>query len=393
MSIVDYKLLKNTAEISVDDSVPDNAIEQNMLQRDIFNRITTRDISSFTRQLAALLKAGLPLVPALRALVEQLRDTSQSKTKHKNSASERLAVIIKQVADDVSAGSSMSAAIKKHPNVFSSIYVNMVAAGQVGGNLEEILQQLAMMLEKRVRLAGKVKAAIAYPAMMTVVATAVVVFLLAFVVPGITQIFVEMNRDLPLPTRFLIGISSFLKSYLLVILIIAGAGIFGLITAYKDKQCRLIIDRYKLKLPFFAKLTTKLETARMTRTLGTLTKSGVPIIEALNITKTVIQNKYMADSLNSVADSVAKGGNLAEAVKRTHLFPPVVYHVIATSLASGEIETGLLDLADMYDEEVEITARALTSLLEPAILLIMGLVVGFIVLAILLPIFEINQVF
>ncbi len=393
MSIVDYKLVNNTAELSVDDSAPDSAIEQNVLQRDIFNRITTRDMSSFTRQLAALLRAGLPLVPALRALVEQLKDTGQSKTKQKNSASQRLAVVIKQVADDVSAGSSMSAALKKHPNVFSSIFVNMVAAGQVGGNLEEVLQQLALMLEKRVRLAGKVKAAIAYPAMMTIVATAVVVFLLAFVVPGITQIFVEMNRELPLPTRLLIGTSSFLKSYLLVISIIAGVGIFGFITAYKDKQRRLIIDRYKLKLPFFAKLTTKLETARMTRTLGTLTKSGVPIIEALNITKTVIQNRYMADSLNSVADSVAKGESIAEAVKRTGLFPPVVYHVIATSQASGEIETGLLDLADMYDEEVEITARALTSLLEPAILLIMGLVVGFIVLAILLPIFEINQVF
>ncbi|MHC4214159.1 MAG: type II secretion system F family protein, partial [Planctomycetota bacterium] len=197
MSIVDYKLLNNTAEISVDDSQTDSTGEQNVLQRDIFNRITTRDMSSFTRQLAALLRAGLPLVPALRALVEQLRDTGQSKTKQKNSPSQRLALIIKQVADDVSAGSSMSAALKKHPNVFSSIFVNMVAAGQVGGNLEEILQQLAMMLEKRVRLAGKVKAAIAYPAMMTVVATAVVVFLLAFVVPGITQIFVEMNRDLP----------------------------------------------------------------------------------------------------------------------------------------------------------------------------------------------------
>jgi len=338
-----------------------------------------KDLCRLARQLATLLHAGLPLVPALSALVEQLQG-------------DPLAEIMEQVAGSVNAGSSLSAALGKHPNVFSPLFVNMVAAGETSGTLEEVLFRLAEMLAKRVHLAGKVKSAIAYPLMMTVVAAGVVVFLLSFVVPSITQIFLEMNRPLPWPTRLLISTSTFIRTYLVLILIAVCAALLAIRTGYRTKEGRLFADRSKLKLPLFGKLFLKLEIARLTRTLGVLLASGIPILRALEIAKGVVQNSFIADALDSIKHLVGRGDNIANSIKKTGLFPPIVFHIIATGQISGNLEDGLINIADMYDGEVEMTTKTLTSLLEPAILLAMGAVVGFIVLAILLPIFEINQV-
>ena len=386
MSVVEYNLLsdKKSAPMHQAASSGERAdTQQKTYERDIFRRIRTRDVCRVARQLATLLRAGMPLVPALSALVEQLRGT--------RTQNNPLAEIMEQVANDVNSGNTLADALGKHPNVFSNLFVNMVAAGETSGTLEEVLLRLAEILEKRVHLAAKVKSAIAYPLMMIVVAVGVVVFLMSVVVPGITAIFVEMNRPLPWPTRFLISTSAFIKTYLVLIAIVVCAAFFGIVAGYTTKNGRLFADRTKLKLPLFGKLFLKLEIARLTRTLGILLVSGIPILSALEIAKQVIQNSFIAGALDSVKDLVSKGDNIANAIRRTGLFPPIVYHIIATGQISGDIEGGLINIADMYDDEVELTTKTLTSLLEPVILLFMGAVVGFIVLAILLPIFEINQ--
>lgn len=360
-------------------------------KKEFVGRISTREICGVASQLATLLRAGLPLVQALSALVEQRQSAGRRRILSLAAEGNPLADVLAQVRDRVSAGSSFADALKAHPKVFSSLIVNMVAAGEASGTLEQVLLRLSQMLEKRARLISQVKSAVAYPVMMIIVAVGVVVFLLSCVVPSITQIFLEMNRTLPWPTRLLIGVSRFLQSYLpLLALAVCGAA-FALVVAYKSAEGRLWADRTKLKLPLFGTLFVKLEIARLTRTLGMLLASGIPVVQALRIAKGVTQNTFMANALDSVSDGVSKGDSVADAIKRTGLFPPVVFHIVATSQISANLEAGLMDIAQMYDSEVELTTKTLTSLLEPVILLVMGAVIGFIVLAVLLPIFEISQ--
>lgn len=359
-------------------------------RRDILRRISTRDICIMTRQLATMLRAGMPLAPALSALVEQLQE-GQARRSLGRLDDDPLVKIMRNIHDDVNSGSSLADALGEHPNAFSPLFISMVAAGQTGGTLEEILLRLADMLEKRVRLTNKVKAAVAYPMMMAVVATAVVGFLISYVVPSITQIFQEMNRTLPWPTRLLISISTLGRGHVLLIAVVVFAAVISIVAACRSDRGRLFADRCKLRLPLFGPLMVKLEIARLTRTLGMLLAGGIPILQALEITKGIIANSFIADALGSVKESVGKGHTVAESIRKTGLFPPVVCHIIETGQISGSVEEGLADIADMYENEVETAAKTLTSLLEPAILLVMGAVVGFIVLAILLPIFEINQ--
>jgi len=401
MPVVEYKLLSNKKTVSTHQGSQGDGsagTRQKTYERDIFRRIHTRDVCRTARHLATLLRAGLPIVPALSALVEQLQAPPLLKA-GKGGAGQGvrgrdnpLAEIMEQVANDVNSGSTLAEALSKHPNVFSSIFINMVAAGETSGTLEEVLLRLAEILEKRVHLAAKVKSAVAYPLMMIVVAVAVVVFLMSVVVPSITAIFIEMNRSLPWPTRLLISISAFMKTYLKFLVPVLVVLLLAIRAACRTKEGRLFTDRWKLKLPLFGTLFLKSEIARLTRTLGILLISGIPILSALEIAKQVIQNSFIAGALDSVKDLVSKGDAIANAIRKTGLFPPIVYHIIATGQISGNIEDGLINIADMYDGEVELTTKTLTSLLEPAILLLMGAVVGFIVLAILLPIFDINQV-
>jgi general secretion pathway protein F len=299
---------------------------------------------------------------------------------------------MEDVARDVNSGSTLAGSLGKHPGVFSNLVVNMVAAGETSGTLEQVLLRVAEILEKRVQLAAKVKAAVAYPLMMVVVAVAVVVFLMYVVVPSITDIFIEMDRSLPWATKMLIAVSGFVRTYLLVIAIAACLALVGLGACYKTRAGRLFADRTKLKLPLFGGLFLKLEVARLSRTLGILLASGIPILDALEISKQVIQNRIIAGALGSVKEMVGKGDAISDAIRKTGLFPPIVYHIITTGQMSGNLEEGLINIADMYDGEVELATKTLTSLLEPVILLFMGAVVAFIVLAVLLPITDINQV-
>ena len=392
MSVVDCNLLKEKPARkcpAIENEQYSQATEQ-PYRKDIFRRTSTKELCRLARQLATLLRAGMPLVHALSALAEQIKAVSVDSIL-KSKSQTHLAEILKQVAENVNSGSTLSDALEKHPDVFSQLFVKMVAAGQASGNLEQVLLHLAEMLERRVHIAGKVKAAVAYPTMMTIVAIAVVVFLLSFVVPSITEIFIEMNRALPWPTRALIATSSFLRTYLVGIIIMICACLIGLGIWLRNNEAKLLLDRSKLKLPLFGGLFLKLETARLARTLGILLINGIPILNALEIAKGIIRNTFIAKALDSVKELVGKGETVAESIRKTTVFPPIVYHLIATGQISGEIESGLLSIADMYEDEVEQTSQTLMSLLEPAILLVMGAVIGFIVLAILLPIFEVNQ--
>lgn len=341
-------------------------------------RITQRDVAVATRQLATLLHAGMALVPALAALVEQL-------------ASHPLGIVIARVRDAVSQGVSLAAALRQHPRVFPGLYVNMVSAGEASGALETVLLRLADVLEKRVNLANKVRAALAYPLFLAIIGTAVVVFLVSFIVPSISKLFLEMNRELPLPTRMLIALSGFMERYLWLIALLCGGGFVGVRLWVKTQGGRLAWDRAKLRLPLFGGLILKIAVSRFARTLGVLLASGVSVLEALEIVKRVVGNAALAEALDGVRESVRHGGGLGEPLRRSGVFPPVVYHMVAVGENSGNIEDALLNVADAYDSDVETSVGTLASFLEPVMIPIMGGIVGFIVLAILLPIFEINQ--
>lgn len=385
MSVAEYKWLGDKKPVTGSRSAGGDRAATGPVRhdRDILSRIRTRDVCSVARQLATLLRAGMPLVPALTALVEQLRAGG--------AVDNPLAPIMEDVASQVNSGSTLAGALGKHSRIFPSIVINMIAAGETSGTLEQVLLRVAEILEKRVQLAAKVKAAVAYPLMMVVVAVAVVVFLMAVVVPSITEIFREMGQDLPWPTELLIAVSGSVKTYLPIIAIGACLVLIALGAGYKTSAGRLFADRAKLKLPLFGGLFLKLEVARLSRTLGILLASGIPILNAIEISRQVVQNRVIAGALGSVKDMVGKGEAIAGAIRKTELFPPIVYHIVTTGQMSGNLEEGLINIADMYDGEVELATKALTSLLEPVILLFMGAVVAFIVLAVLLPITDINQ--
>jgi general secretion pathway protein F len=353
--------------------------------------IGTKPLCRFVHQLSTLLHAGMPLVPALTALVEQMQCPGQTGWLHRRTTQDPLAKIIEHIRDDVNEGSSLAEAVGRYPGLFSPLFINMVAAGEGSGTLEEVLSRLADILEKRVQLLGKVRAALAYPAMMAVVALGVVAFLLSYVVPNITQLFTEMNQQLPWPTRLLMGLSNFVQTYLILVLALPCVAVAAVYGAGRSRQGKLRMDRIKLALPLFGPLRLKLEVARLTRTLGTCMKSGIPVTSAIEIAQRVVQNQVVADAVGAVREQIHKGQTVADAVKATGLFPPVVFHLLATGQMTGNIENAMADIAEMYEAEVETSVKTITTLLEPLILLLMGGVVGFIVLSVLLPIFEINQ--
>jgi general secretion pathway protein F len=351
----------------------------------------TKALCRFVRQLSTLLHAGMPLVPALSALVEQLQCPAHRGRIRRKTAPEPLAQVVEHIRDSVNEGSSLAEALNRYPGLFSPLFINMVAAGERSGAMEEVLSRLADILERRVQLLGKIKSAIAYPAMMAVVAVGVVIFLLSYVVPSITRLFIERSQQLPLPTRLLMGISDAVQTYFLLLLAlpcVLAAGLYGI---YRTRDGKQRVDRAKLALPLFGPLLLKLEVARLTRTLGTCLKSGIPVTAALDIARRVVQNQVVADAVGKVEEQIERGDTIANAIRSTGLFPPVVFHLLATGQMTGSIENAMTDIAEMYETEVENSVKTLTTLLEPLILLVMGAVVGFIVLSVLLPIYQINQ--
>jgi type IV pilus assembly protein PilC len=338
-------------------------------------RIKTRDIVIFTRQFATMINAGLPLVQALDILSKQ-------------SENKALKEVTRQVVYDVESGHTVADALGKHPKAFSELYVNMVAAGEAGGILDTILSRLAVFMEKNDALIRKVKGAMIYPGVIVSVAVIAIVVLLVFVIPTFEQMFASVNLALPLPTRIVIGMSRFLQDYWWGVL---GAGIgfvFILKRYYATSGGKLTIDRVMLRLPVLGDVIRKSAVSRFTRTLGTLISSGVSILDGLEITAKTAGNRVIHDAIMASRSSIAGGDTIAAPLQKSEVFPPMVISMIAVGEQTGGLDEMLSKIADFYDEEVDAAVSALLSLLEPLMIVFLGVVVGGMVVAMYLPIFD-----
>jgi general secretion pathway protein F len=343
-----------------------------------FSRIKPVEVAMMTRQLATLVGAGFPLVSALDALVPQTKSHGFKK-------------ILAQIKDLIVEGNSFARALSNYPGQFSSLYVNMVRAGETSGTLEIVLERLADITEKQQALKNRIQTALAYPIFMLVIGTAVLFILLIYIVPSITSIFSDMNQVLPTPTRILIFLSDFFKSYWWSIFIIIAAVAVFFNRAKKTEKGRYWIDKTMLMLPGIGILVKKLAVARFARTLGSLLENGVSMLIALDIVKNIAGNKLIADSVETAAIEVGKGQGVGAALSGSGIFPLLSIQMIQVGEQSGQLETMLTKISEVFENEVEVTILRLTSYLEPVMILVMGTIVAFIVLSICLPIFEMNQ--
>ena len=340
-------------------------------------RVPINDLATFNRQLADLLSSGIPLVKALGVIENQ-------------TSSENLRAIIATINADVTGGDSLAVAMSKHPRVFSKLYCAMVKAGETGGLLDSVLQRLADFSEGAADTRSKVKSALAYPAVMVLAGSGAVITLLTVVMPKILKIFTELNQTLPVPTQILIAISDALIGYWY--LFVGGAGLvgLGLWQAGRTPEGRRIIDGAVLKIPVLGTLILKQEVANFARTLGSLLQNGVSILPALEITQDVLTNRVVADEVAKIPENVTQGEGVAAPLRKSTVFPPVVVNMMAIGEETGRLDDVLQKIARSYDVEVERATKTLTSLIEPIIILGMGVIVGFIVIAMLLPIFTID---
>jgi type IV pilus assembly protein PilC len=340
--------------------------------------ITDKDIVVFTRQFATMINSGLPLIQCLDILATQ----SENKV---------LGKAVGEIKVTVEGGSTFADALKKHPKVFNELYVNMVHAGETGGLLDTILQRLAKHIEKAMKLKARIKSAMVYPAAILGVAVIVITVLMVFVIPIFAKMFTEMSggkQGLPAPTQLVIDISTFMQNWWYII----GAGVVGFVIAlkkyYQTPKGRLQLDTLALKLPVAGDLIRKASVAQFTRTLGTLISSGVPILEGLNIVAKTSGNKVVENAIMSARASISEGKTVAEPLAKSGVFPAMVTHMISVGEATGALDAMLGKIADFYDDEVDAAVEALTALLEPIMMVFLGTVIGFIVIAMYLPIFK-----
>ncbi len=343
-----------------------------------FSRVKSSEISMMTRQLATIVGASFPLVSAISTLIPQTRSHALKK-------------ILSQIKDSIEEGSSFAGALSRYPETFSSIYINMVRAGESSGSLEIVLDRLADITEKQQELNNKIRSTLAYPLFMTIFGMVVTFFLLAVIVPKLTSIFSEMHQTLPLITRILISISDILKSFWGLIIILTAAVVIAFSALKKTEKGRYLYDRTLLRLPVVGILLKKLAVARFTRTLGSLLENGVPMLPALEIVKNIAGNVIISDIIENSSKEVEKGLGVGISLAAYNIFPDLAIQMIQVGEQSGELETMLYKAADIYENEVESSIISMTSLLEPTIILIMGVVVGFIILSIALPIMEMNK--
>ena len=340
-------------------------------------RVSTRDLALMTRQFATLLRAGMPLVEALTAMLDQ---TSKP----------RLRTALYDIRDRVNSGSTLADAMKEHPRIFNELYVNMVRAGETSGALEGVLLRLTEVIEHQAKLKSQLMSALAYPCFMGLFAICVIVFLMTVIIPRITQIFQKQGNELPGLTKALIAVSDFISAYWFFILaIVLGAYFLWRFWVSREKG-RFRWDRMKLRFPLYGDLHLKLICARFTRTLGTMLQSGLNMLPALEVVNSVIGNTYILSHMDDVKAGVRRGRDLAQPLKETGLFPPMMIHMVNLGQRSGEIEPMLLQVADTYDDDVRLTIDALVGLIEPAIIIVMGVFIGMLVLAILLPIVDMS---
>jgi general secretion pathway protein F len=344
----------------------------------LVRRVKPGELSVMTRQLSILLGAGVTLVASLDALISQASNPLLKK-------------IVAQVKESVNQGNSLAFSLSQHPKVFSQIYINMVRAGEASGTIDLVLERLAEFSERQHALRGRFKAALAYPIFMFFIGTAILFVLLTFIVPKITKMFTEMEQTLPLPTILLISVGDFLKSFWWLVLIALVGGIFLVGRLIKTPRGRRVWDGLKLRMPVFGDINSKMAMARFGRTLGSLLQGGVPLISALQIVRNIVNNVLIAEVLDKAMEDIQTGKSLAVPLAKSRWFPSIAVQMISVGEQSGEVEKMLDKVADIYEGEVESQIMAMTSMLEPVMILFMGLTVGFVVIAILLPIFEMNQ--
>ncbi|MCK5581609.1 MAG: type II secretion system F family protein [Candidatus Omnitrophica bacterium] len=342
-------------------------------------KVKEEDLVMFTRQLATMVEAGIPILQAADALQEQVS--------HPYFKS-----VIVNIRDDIQVGSSMSAAFAKHPKVFDTLFVNMVKVGETGGVLSSILDRIAAYLEKTIKLKRKVKSALIYPIVVVSMAMIITVILLVKVVPTFAGIYDSFDSELPGMTKILIQVSDILQNYLLYV--IGGCILFGFLVSrwYKTDSGRLALDSLSLKIPVFGPLIRKVAISRFSRTLSTLLQTGVPILESLDIVGKSSGNYVIEKVVDNVKGSVREGESIAAPLVKSGVFPPMVVRMIAIGETSGQLEKMLTKIAEFYDDQVDAAVAGLTSMIEPLIIGFLGIVVGFIVIALFLPIISITQI-
>ncbi len=343
-----------------------------------FARVKASDVAMLTRQLATLVGAGFPLVSAVDTLIPQTRSPAFKKS-------------LAHIKDSVVEGNTFAGSLALYPGIFSPLYINMVSAGESSGTLEIVLDRLADLTEKQQALKSRITAALAYPVLMSCIGVMVLFFLLTFIVPSISSIFEGMDKTLPVSTQFLINLSHIFKSYWWAILILIGGVVMLIGNIKKTKKGRYFLDKRILALPVVGRLAKKLAVSRFTRTLGSLLENGVSMLAALEIVRNIVGNAILSEAIADAAKEVGKGQGLGVSLSEKDIFPSLSIQMIQVGEQSGQLETMLNKIADVYEREVESTVMSLTSLLEPVMILVMGATVGFIVLSICLPIFEMNQ--
>jgi type IV pilus assembly protein PilC len=337
--------------------------------------IKTREVVIFTRQFATMINSGLPLVQSLTILAEQTEN-------------KRFQVIIGQVLQDIQAGQTLADSLRKHPKVFTELYVNMVAAGEAGGILDVILNRLAVFLEKNDALVRKIKGAMIYPMVMLIVVVLCTTILLWKVVPVFAGMFSGAGLELPMPTRVVLALSGFLQHYMWMLVLAVIAAVIAVRQYYKTDGGKLAIDRMMLHFPVLGNLLRKSAVSRFTRTLGTLVSSGVSILDGLQITARTAGNRVVHDAVMKSRASISAGATISEPLKESGVFPPMVVQMINVGEQTGGLDEMLTKIADFYDDEVDAAVTALTSILEPIMIVVMGVVIGGIVVAMYLPMFD-----
>jgi type IV pilus assembly protein PilC len=342
-------------------------------------RVTQKEVAVFTRQLATMIDSGLPLVQSLDILANQQENLAFKET-------------LLGVKNEVEGGATFSDALRKHPKAFDDLYTNLVTAGEIGGTLDIILSRLSQYMEKSIALKKRVKGAMVYPSAILGVSVLVVIVLLVFVIPVFEQMFKGFGAALPAPTQFIITLSNFMKGNIFYMIAGVIGSVFLLRRYYRTEQGHMVIDRTLLKLPVFGDLLLKIATARFTRTLGTLVSSGVPILDGLLITAKASGNKVVEEAIMKTRVSISEGKTIAEPLEQSEVFSGMVVQMIGVGESTGSLDAMLNKIADFYDEEVDATVAALTSLLEPLMMVVLGVLIGGMMVCMYLPIFKMASV-
>ncbi|HXT01759.1 MAG TPA: type II secretion system F family protein [Elusimicrobiota bacterium] len=341
-------------------------------------KVTSKDLVLFSRQLSTLVGAGVPIVQSLGILETQAENPAFKE-------------VLAGVKADIEAGLSISDALKKHPDAFPDLYTSMIKAGELGGILDTILERLTVYMESSEALKAKVKSAMMYPAIVLSICAIVTCFLMVFVIPTFKNIFASFGAELPLPTQILINISDAMKHYW-YLLVATPYGVYqGFIAFYKTPKGQKLVDGYTLRAPIFGIILKKVAVARFTRTLGTLIKSGVPIMQALETVAQTAGNVVIADAVLATRESIREGGHLSDPLKKSGIFPNMVTSMISVGEETGALDVMLSKIADFYDQEVDTAVKGLTSLIEPIVIVVMGVVIGTIVVAMFMPMFGLGE--